>query len=275
MQASVPSRTAEAVAAARAAHQLLDDPRLFDDPLAVRISGVDERVLRANDDPTRKTRRTYFAARSRFAEDALRAALEGGVCQYVILGAGLDTFAYRNSDQALRIFEVDQQSTQDWKRQRLATVSIAIPSNVMFVPADFERASLGHALTAAGFDPAKPSFFSWLGVTVYISRDAVFSTLSYVASVRGEIVFDYGEPPTALKPEQRVAFEAMAKRVQDLGERWITYFAPVALHAELNRVGFDVVEDLASSDIALRYFGRAPTGKTGGGAHLLHARPAN
>ena len=271
MEGAAHSRTAEAVALARAAHQLLDQPRIFHDPLAVSIAGADPDVLKSNDDQARKRRRMFFAARSRFAEDALLDRIRHGVMQYVILGAGLDTFPYRNPYAELRVFEVDQPATQAWKRQRLNLADIAIPRNVTFVPVDFERASLSQELETAGFDRAVPSLFSWLGVTAYITRDAVLSTLSSVASLHGEIVFDYGARPDLLSAEQRVAFEAMAKRVADMGEPWVTYFAPAELHAEMGQLGFTVIQDLSSGEIAHRYFG-VPSGSTSmGGVHLLQA----
>src|SRR5262249_32483033 len=128
--------------------------------------------------------RLFLVARSRCAEDALAHAVAAGVRKYVILGAGLDTFAYRNpyAAQALRVFEVDSPATQAWKRDLLRRTRIAEPASLTFVPVDFETQSLAEELRAAGFREAEPAFFSWLGVTMYLTRDAIFSTLSYVAS---------------------------------------------------------------------------------------------
>ena len=117
--------------------------------------------------------RAFFVMRSRFAEDALAAAVSEGVRQYVVLGAGFDTFAYRNPFPELRVFEVDHPDTQAIKRQRLADGGIEIPSSLTFVPIDFTTTKLDDALRAAGFDETKPGFFSWLGVVPYLERPAI------------------------------------------------------------------------------------------------------
>jgi methyltransferase (TIGR00027 family) len=268
-----PSRTARSVALFRAAHQILDRPLLFEDPLALRIVGATEDELRAEDDPARRGRRCYFAMRSRFAEDALKMAVARGVRQYAVLGAGLDTYAYRNPYPDLSVFEVDQPATQSWKRHRLARAEIAIPDSVRFVPVDFEQVTLVEGLAAAGFDPGVPTFFSWLGVTPYLTRDAIFTTLGFVGGLSGEIVFDYGESPDAIqKPELRAAYEAIARRAAEMGEPWITYFEPAGLHADLARLGFREIQDLGPTEIAMTYFGAPPGTVLGGGGHVLRAR---
>src|ERR1700691_1610025 len=159
------SRTARRVAIRRAAHQLLDEPRVLDDPLALRIIGFDaERALRS--DPKEhhafsRAFRAFMAARSRYAEDELARAVERGVTQYVVLGAGLDTFAYRNPlrSAGLHVFEVDHPATQEWKRARLDDAGIAVPDDMTFAAVDFERQSLDDGLVKAGFDKQQPAFF--------------------------------------------------------------------------------------------------------------------
>ena len=146
MQAGTPSRTAYAAAAHRAAHQVLENGRIFSDPLALRILGEEaEAVVReASADPSRRRMRLFIAVRTRFAEDALAEAIENGVRQLVVLGAGLDTYAYRSrTSHPVRIFEVDHPATQAWKRQRLAEESILVPETLTFAPIDFERETLG------------------------------------------------------------------------------------------------------------------------------------
>ena len=133
-------------------------------------------------------------------------AVERGVRQIVILGAGLDTFALRNPHGALgiRIYEVDYPATQAWKRQRLAEVQIALPPWLIFVPVDFERDDVGEKLVAAGFQQNSPAFFTWLGVVPYLTQDAIVSTLDYMASIQdSEVVFDYMEAPQAFSEEIR------------------------------------------------------------------------
>ncbi|MGB7282143.1 MAG: class I SAM-dependent methyltransferase [Candidatus Acidiferrum sp.] len=157
MQTGKPSRTAWAAAAHRAAHQLLEEGRIFSDPLAIRILGQDpESIARdAADNPSRLGMRLFIAARTRFAEDSLAAAVSSGVTQLVVLGAGLDTCAYRNPfPDHLRVFEVDHPATQAWKRERLAQAAIPIPSTLTFAPIDFECQTLPEGLAAAGFDPS-------------------------------------------------------------------------------------------------------------------------
>jgi methyltransferase (TIGR00027 family) len=186
MQTGKPSGTALAAARHGAGHQVLEAGRIFADPLALRILGEDaESVIRhAEEDPSRRRMRFFIAVRTRFAEDALAAAIERGVQQLVVLGAGLDTYAYRGAFRdRLRIFEVDHPASQAWKQQRLAEAAIPIPDNLTFAPVDFERQSLADGLAAAGFDPARQTFFTWLGVVPYLTEEAVWSTLGYVASL--------------------------------------------------------------------------------------------
>ena len=144
--------------------------------------------------------RLFTAARSRIAEDALSRAVERGVRQIVILGAGLDTFGLRNPYDArqIRIYEVDHPATQAWKRQRLDEAQIALPSWLILVPVDFERDDVGEKLVAAGFQRNSPAFFTWLGVVPYLTQDAIGRTLDYMSSIQNsEVVFDYMEPPQA------------------------------------------------------------------------------
>ena len=188
MQPGQPSRTALGAATHRAVHQVLERGYIFADPLAVRILGTDAEfaVRDAEKDPSRRRLRLFIAVRTRFAEDALTVAVARGVRQLVVLGAGLDTYAYRAAfGESLRVFEVDHPATQAWKRQRLAEAAIPIPSTLTFAAVDFEEKTLGEGLSAAGFDPAKQTFFTWLGVVPYLTEQAVFSTLSYIADLPG------------------------------------------------------------------------------------------
>ena len=166
MQIGQPSRTALAAALHRAAHQVLEQGRIFSDPLALRILGVDAQtvVRKAGENPSGRPMRLFIAIRTRFAEDALAASFENGVRQVVVLGAGLDTFAYRSPlRDRLRIFEVDHPATQAWKRQRLRDAAILLPSSLTFAPVDFERETLAECLAMAGFDRTQQAFFTWLG----------------------------------------------------------------------------------------------------------------
>ncbi len=283
MRNDCPSATALGVAMGRAAHQIVDRPTVFDDPLALRIAGADADPARQLDPrwrartPAASRLRAFLAARSRHAEDALHAAVARGARQYVLPGAGLDTFAYRNPYSAgtLRVFEADHPATQHWKRARLAEAGIAVPESVAFAPVDFENESLEDGLRRAGFDNGQITFFSWLGVTPYITRRAVDSTLRFVASLPAGtgIVFDYAVPPTSLDPGACAAFEGLARRVAAAGEPFRTFFEPCALAEILRAVGFGEIEDLGPEALNARYFlGRADGLRVAGAAHIVNAR---
>jgi methyltransferase (TIGR00027 family) len=280
MQTGQPSRTALGAAGLRAAHQVLDRGVIFSDPLALRILGNDaEPLMRdADAEPWRQRLRWFIAMRSRLADDALATAAEQrGVRQLIVLGAGLDTSAYRNGIDGLRVFEVDHPATQAWKRQRLADATIPIPDSLRFVPVDFEREHLVDALSAAGFDPASPAFFSWLGVVPYLTEEAVFATLGLIGSLPGgaEVVFDYAvpAPPPAASGEAYAeqGREALKVKVAELGEAFRSYIETEVVCARLTQLGFDGIEDFGADRLAARFFpGRARTG-SGGGAHIMHA----
>ena len=197
MTGAAPSFTAQRVAMYRAAHQLLDNPRVFEDPLAIGILGEEASRLKSQLDwfETAGARhiRAFVVARSRYAEDELTAAIARGASQYVILGAGLDTYAYRSAHSELRVFEVDHPATQAWKRTRLEAAGIAIPSSLTLVPTNFEEQTLCSALQASGFQRDKVSFFSWLGVTPYLTTASVLATLAFIGSMPSGsgVVFDY------------------------------------------------------------------------------------
>jgi len=218
--------------------------------------------------------RIFVAVRSRFAEDALVAAVERGVRQLVVLGAGLDTYAYRSTlGDRLYIFEVDHPATQAWKRERLEYAAIPIPSSLTFAPMDFERQTLAQGLAAAGFDPAHQTFFTWLGVVPYLTEEAVWLTLRFIASLPNgaHVVFDYSEPPASLSAEMRVSHERRAARVAELGEAWVSYFEPDRLRAGLLALGFSQVEDLGPPQIAARYFPNRVLTVPDKGGHILRA----
>ncbi|HTR49039.1 MAG TPA: class I SAM-dependent methyltransferase [Verrucomicrobiae bacterium] len=257
-----PSRTAYMVAMRRAAHQIFDNPKVLDDPIALPILGPDakERILSEPRFLNRFGRavRAAMAVRSRYAEDQLARALERGTRQYVILGAGLDTFAYRNphAQTGLRVFEVDYPATQEWKRQRLAEAGIAIPASVIFAPVDFEHQTLPEGLRLAGFDASKPAFFSWLGVTMYLAKDTVMGTLRFVASCApgGGVALDYMVPRETLNLAGRLVYDALSRRVAKAGEPFRTFFEPQELQAEVARIGFHGIENLGPGEINARYF---------------------
>lgn len=280
MQLGKPSLTAWGAAAHRAAHQVLEEGHIFSDPLALRILGQDaEAVARdAAEHPSRLGMRLFIAARTRFAEDSLTAAVANGVRQLVILGAGLDTYAYRGPCAGrLHIFEVDHPATQAWKRERLAEATIAIPSSLTFAPVDFERQTLHEGLAAAGFDPAQQTFFTWLGVVPYLTEDAIWSTLSFIVGLPqgSHVVFDYSDPPHTLSPEMRAYHDRRAARVGAIGESWVTYFEADKLREKLLMLGFTEIEDLGPPQIAARYFPNLEGPRRERGGHILRATTVN
>jgi len=279
MRAGTPSRSALLAARQRAAHQLLEQGRIFSDPLALRILGQDahEIVHREREGPHRRALRLYIAARARFAEDALSEAVERGVRQIVVLGAGLDTFAYRSTYRELKVFEVDHPATQAWKRECLANAAIDVPSTLAFVPIDFERVSLAEGLATAGFDASTPTFFAWLGVVVYLTGESVAATLRYVANLPAcsHVVFDYANPAAQPPPGQVDSSAVLADRMAARGEAWINHLDTVQLHAQLRALGFSELEDLGPAQIVARYFPDLGLPVPDRGAHLLRAAAVN
>lgn len=262
-------------AAHRAAHQVIERGRVFADPLALAVLGEAPEAVFGDEieRPATRGMRLLVAARSRFAEECLAAAVEQGARQYVLLGAGLDTFAHRNpfAEAGLRAFEVDHPSTQAWKRERLAAAGLPPPASLTFAPTDFERQTLADGLAAAGFDFARPAVFAWLGVVIYLTRTAVLETLGFIAGLpRGtEVIFDYGVPRSAYPPAEQAFHERRAASVAARGEPWITRFTPAEIDAELTQLGFDELEDLGPSEIGRRLLGiERPDGP---GAHVMRA----
>jgi methyltransferase (TIGR00027 family) len=275
MQPGQPSYTAMRAAAHRAAHQVVEQGRVFADPLALPVLGETPEAVFGNELHSAATRgmRLLIAARSRFAEESLAAAVGRGVRQYVLLGAGLDTFAHRNpfADAGLRVFEVDHPATQGWKRARLAEAGLTPPPSLTFAPVDFERQTLADGLAAAGFDASRPAFFAWLGVVIYLTREAVIETLRFIAALPAgsEVVFDYGVPHSAY-PAARQDYHAQRDaRMAALGEPWITRFDPAEIAAALTVLGFDKLEDLGPREIAWRFLGVERPDSPG--AHLIRA----
>ncbi|MSO81812.1 MAG: SAM-dependent methyltransferase [Acidobacteria bacterium] len=267
------SRTAERMALERAAHQVADSPVVFADPLAIGMLRPEQAALlrehpeRFHGSPIAKRRRAIVVVRSRIAEDEIARAADCGVTQYVVLGAGLDTFAYRNPHASVRVFEVDQPSTQRLKHERLATAGIAVPDNLTWVPFDFTRQTLPDALAAAGFDRTKPAVFAWLGVVMYLERLDAIETLRYISTLPTgtAVVFDYALPPEVTPWLVRCFYRRTLKGFARQGEPWISFFTPTPLRAELSQLGFTDIEDLAGDDVNRRYLGSRWNGLTASG----------
>jgi methyltransferase (TIGR00027 family) len=268
------SRTALRVAMRRASHQVLDHPLVLEDPFAIRILPTDAAAEIGRDQererhPFARALRAFMAVRSRFAEDEFAEAVARGVRQYVALGAGLDTFAWRNPhrESGVRIFEVDHPATQAWKRELIAKANLP-ETAATYVPVDFERQALADCLRAAGFRSEAPAFFSWLGVVPYLTRDAFRETLRLFGGMAAGsgVVFDYALPREAVDEDRRAAFDELSARVAGIGEPFRLFFMPDEVVSDFRAIGWHVTTQLDPLAIQKRFFADrtdAPTGRNG------------
>jgi methyltransferase (TIGR00027 family) len=239
-------------AAARAAHLIVDnEPFIFADILAYPLLGAAAEDLVGyhrthGAHPVLAGARAAVTTRSRYTEDRLAAAVRRGVTQYVILGAGLDSYAYR-SPHGIRVFEVDHPDTQRRKRGLLAGAGIAEPDTVIFTPVDFETDALADCLVRNGFDAARPALVSWLGVTMYLTRDAVEETLAVVGGLAPgtEIVVDHMLPEHLRDAAGQSYVDLVAA---EHGEPWLTFLDPDELAAMMRKCGLEPVEHVSQRD---------------------------
>lgn len=266
MVTSGPSHTALLTAYARAYHQIADRPLIFTDPLAAPLLGVTAEELNAlssrSEDPLAtamndQARRQFFAARARFAEDAVTAAVTNGTRQVVVLGAGLDTFAYRNTIPDLQVFEIDHPATQEWKCARLSAAGIVVPDTLSFVPVDFETQDLATELENTAFSRTDSAVFVWLGVIFYLTAQTAHTTLEYIANQGRtvEVVFDYLQ--AANTDQDRMHLQARSDRLATTGEPFFTYFTSDEIAKQLTALGFTHVEDHTAQDIISAYIGES------------------
>ena len=269
-----PSRTALSAARHRALHQIAERGGILADPLAVRIlggAGFGSGFAEAAD--ATRPMRIFIASRSRFADECIRRALARGVRQIVVLGAGLDLTAFRfdwHRDQV--VFEVDHPDTQAWKRSCLREAGIPLPVALRFAAVDFEREQLLAKLTHCGFETSEAAIFIWLGVTPYLTMEAVLATMRCAASLPGEteIVFDYAEDSDALTKAARLKHETRMAQVAAFGEPWISLFDPASMRDLLLSQGFRHVEDRRGWETAALFMYGLPETEHGGG-HIVRA----
>jgi methyltransferase (TIGR00027 family) len=255
MDAGKPSRTALATAAARAAHLVVDaEPWILEDRLAARLlagDGGDLIAAHRDDEPNAGALaaiRVAMTTRGRYAEDRLAEAVRRGIAQYVLLGAGLDSFAYRSPmARRLRVFEVDHPATQAWKRRRLADAAIAVPDGVRFVAVDFQADPLGERLRELGFDRSQPAFVSWLGVTQYLRPDAIAATLGAIGGLQpgSELVMEYLVPAQLRDRAGQAVADFFMSRAAAVGEPWLTFLTPADVRELLAASGLAVVDDVS------------------------------
>ena len=262
MEKLTASRTALATSLMRAAHTRLDPHPLIDDPWGDRLvpESVKRVVASAGESLDESLRRNASYAnvimRTRFAEDALQAAVAKGVSQYVLIGAGFDSFSLRRPAYAanLQIFEIDFPATQGLKIERIDACGIVLPDAVHFIAADLSQESVAAALARSTFDAKRLTFFSWLGVTMYLTREANLATLKSIAScspVGSEVVFTYLDE--RVFQAQSESFRALEQRVAAIGEPFLSGFNPGELAGNLAACGLDLVEDLSGREAAARY----------------------
>ena len=266
------SRTSDIAAAMRATHLIRHGlPKIFEDSHAIQLTNRRwQRIIGSRFLYWLLFKNDFFygwvhpvvgqvVARARYAEEQFELAIREGVSQYVLLGAGMDSFALRRPDlaESVVILEIDHPATQQLKKKRLSQLGIPIPKNLVFVPVDFEQESLTDGLSKSSFSTGVPAFFSWLGTTMYLERNAVLQTLEGVAlcAAKGSrLVFDYGNLHPSELENASPAVKRLMKAVQRRGEPILTGFHEEELRSELHRLGFEIVERLSSEEIQRRYF---------------------
>lgn len=288
MQEGTASRTAEGAAAARALHLRGSETPVFADPYAAALTSATWRRLVTSpllawfmDRIAMRSFRPVqgqVVVRSRYAEDVLGRSLGAGVRQYVVVGAGFDSFALRRRDLegSLEVFELDHPATQALKMQRLQVVDEELPANLHFVAVDFERETVADALARSTFVSAQPAFFSWLGTTPYLTAEATLATFAAIASIAAdgsEVVFDYLVPDDSLPQSEQPVMRKLRKYTEQRGEPLIGAFEPQALRDALRALGYAWLEDLDCEAQVTRYFaGRQDGLRPMAGAHLVHVR---
>ncbi len=270
----------------RAAHTRLDDPVLIEDPWGDRLGFANEReAIEARGaspdlDANLRAHPSYGTVilRARYTEDRLAEAVQRGVRQYVIVGAGLDSFALRRPAFAeeLEIFEVDHPSTQEFKTQRLESCGIAMPAGLHLVPADLSETPLDDALVGSPFDGERPAFFAWLGVTPYLTREANLATLTAIAACAppgSEVVFSYLNQGVLDSDAADDPIQQARSQVASLGEPWVSGFYPERLEAELRGTGMALIENIGPEQLAARYCAERRDGlRPTPGSHLARAQ---
>lgn len=281
-----PSQTAESAAAGRAAHMLYGTPVIFRDPYAIDLTSPLWRLICKNKILAWLVFNGYMGimrpigahilARSRYAEDQLEQAIKNGLTQYVILGAGMDSFALRRPDLAdcVRVYEIDLPASQAVKLNRLAALKKPLPGNVEFIASDSEDETVMKALSRSSFSFDRPAFFSWLGATYYLTREAVLRSLQAMTdnAAGSEIVFDYGIPRQLHRIRDRFFWGTIEKSAARCGEPIMTSFLPEQMAAIIHDLGFLIKEQLSPEDQYNRYFRQSDRSHLPIASYFLHAQ---
>jgi methyltransferase (TIGR00027 family) len=265
---AAPDSTAVRVALWRALHVEVDaPPHVLEDTIGLKLAAPDEGWRQRGDMHPEGTRlfRASIVARARFIEDLVAEQAQRGVDQYVLLGAGLDTFAQRRSELAarLRVFEIDQPGTQAWKRRRLVEMGYGIPDRLKLVPVDFEAGDRWtQKLAAAGFDAGRPAVVASTGVSMYLTREAIMALLREVAGFAPGSTFamSFLLPLEMADPAVRPGMEMAAKGARASGTPFISFFLPAEIMAMAREAGFRAARHVSAADLAERYFKDRPDG---------------
>lgn len=277
MKAKQGSRTAQMAAVIRALHLAYESPVVFEDPFASRLAGpvwhflcqsrivylLATRIIYKSLDPIRR----QILARARYAEDMLQKGLASGIRQYVIISAGLDSFALRKSDSEpkINIYELDHPATQQAKQTRMKELKLSMPKNHEFVPVDFEKENICDSLAKSSYNPGLPAFFSWLGTVHYISTSAVFNTLKSIRSCahcRSELVFDYAVPEHEASHQDQKTIKNLKRYTHRRGEPIVSMFDPDIFPKQVSQLGFALIENLSPEEQAKKYFTQTARTKT-------------
>jgi methyltransferase (TIGR00027 family) len=260
-QNAAPDNTAVTVALWRALHVEVDaPPHVLEDEVGLKLAAPDDGWRsRPEMSPFTRPFRANIVARARFIEDLVAEQAARGVGQYVILGAGLDTFAQRRPELASRlsVFEIDRPSAQAWKHQRLIELGFEIPSYLKLVPVDFEAGDAWwERLAAAGFDPGRPALVASTGVSMYLTKEAIETTLRHVAALaRGStLAMSFMLPIELADPEVRPGIERLAEGVRANGTPFLSFFTPAEMLALARATGFSDAQHVSAATLAERYF---------------------
>lgn len=283
MQPNQPSASALISAFGRAYHSAHGDPKIFDDYLADKFFTTAQRTFFTENlsrayaffepqaaaeitDPAqalagfmRAQSLSITLSRARYVETILDAAIQNGVKQFLILGAGLDTFAFRRADllERLDVYEVDHPNTQNYKRQRITELGWEVPARLHLIPLDLNQDDLSTALLGAGWNVGERALISWLGVTYYLAREVIHSTVRALAQVvpaNSILIFDYLDADAFIPERTAPRVARMQLATQMAGEPMVTGFDPQKLVVEFAPLGFELAENLGPADIQQRYF---------------------
>lgn len=279
-QITIPDHTAVRVALWRAMHVQVDSaPYVFEDEIGLKLVHPDEDWRQRGDMHPQGTRgyRASIVGRARFIEDVLEEKIQQGINQYVILGAGLDTFAQRRQEVAtkLRVFEIDEPQTQAWKRQRLMELGFGVPDYLNLVPVDFESGeSWLDRLKASGFKMDRPALVTSAGVSMYLTRETNMATLRKISSLApgSTLVMTFMLPPDLVEPEDRLPYKMVMERTAAAGTPFLSLFQPAEVLEMAKEAGFREVKHVSRADIIGRYFaGRVDGLKPSSGEEYLVA----